>query len=76
MQRSTEGGCWFALRHPEGSGIQLEQSASADAITVPSAIRRRIIAVGYAVHDRAKQHGLYRRLFGFRSYWRGASERD
>ena len=76
MQRSTEGDRWFALRDPEGNGIQFVQSASADANAVPGAISGRIIHVGYAVHDRAKQDGMYRRLLGFRPYWYGAFEPD
>jgi catechol 2,3-dioxygenase-like lactoylglutathione lyase family enzyme len=76
MQRSTEGDRWFALRDPEGNGVQFVQSASADANAVPGAISGRIIHVGYAVHDRAKQDGLYRRLLGFRPYWYGAFEPD
>ena len=76
MQRSTEGERWFALRDPEGNGIQFVQSASADANAVPSAISGRIIHVGYAVHDRAKQDRMYRRLLGFRPYWYGAFEPD
>jgi catechol 2,3-dioxygenase-like lactoylglutathione lyase family enzyme len=76
MQRSTEGDRWFALRDPEGNGIQFVQSASADANAVPGAISGRIIHVGYAVHDRARQDGLYRRLLGFRPYWYGAFEPD
>ncbi len=76
MQRSTEGERWFALRDPEGNEIQFVQSASADANAVPSAISGRIIHVGYAVHDRAKQDRMYRRLLGFRPYWYGAFEPD
>ncbi|MDR6790292.1 catechol 2,3-dioxygenase-like lactoylglutathione lyase family enzyme [Sphingomonas sp. BE138] len=76
MQRSTEGDRWFALRDPEGNEIQFVQSASADANAVPGAISGRIIHVGFAVHDRAKQDWLYRRLLGFRPYWYGAFEPD
>jgi len=76
MQRSTEGDRWFALRDPEGNEIQFVQSASTDANAVPGAISGRIIHVGYAVHDRVKQDGFYRRLLGFRPYWYGAFEPD
>ncbi len=57
---------------PEGNGVQFVQPASDVDTPVPGAISGRIIHVGYAVHDRARQDGFYRQLLGFRPYWFGA----
>lgn len=72
VRRSASGDRWFAMHDPEGNEVQFVQGASADTAAVPGAISGRIIHVGYAVHDRAKQDGFYRRLLGFRPYWYGA----
>lgn len=68
------GDRWFVTHDPEGNEVQFVQSASPDATAVPGAISSRVIHVGYAVHDRAKQDSFYRRLLGFRPYWFGAFE--
>jgi len=74
VQRGSDGDLWFATVDPEGNAVQFVQPANrADAAT-PGAISGRIIHVGYAVHDRAKQDGFYRQLLGFRPYWFGAFE--
>lgn len=72
VRRAANGDRWFTTRDPEGNEVQFVQAASADTAAVPGAISGRIIHVGYAVHDRAKQDGFYRRLLGFRPYWYGA----
>lgn len=66
------GDRWFVTHDPEGNEVQFVQSASPDAAAVPGAISGRVIHVGYAVHDPAKQDSFYRRLLGFRPYWFGA----
>ena len=76
VQRGADGEQWFALRDPEGNDVQFVQVATKDTAAVPGAISGRIIHVGYAVHDRAKQDGFYRRLLGFRPYWFGAFQPD
>ncbi|MES3150764.1 VOC family protein [Sphingomonas faeni] len=68
------GDRWFVTHDPEGNEIQFVQPANPDATAVPGAISGRVIHVGYAVHDRAKQDSFYRRLLGFRPYWFGAFE--
>ncbi|WP_271301037.1 VOC family protein [Sphingomonas sp. CV7422] len=72
VQRGANGDRWFATHDPEGNEIQFVQAAATDNAAVPGAISGRIIHVGYAVHDRARQDDLYRRLLGFRPYWFGA----
>lgn len=72
VQRGAGGDRWFTTHDPEGNEVQFVQSASADTAAVPGAISGRIIHVGYAVHDRAREDGFYRKLLGFRPYWYGA----
>ena len=74
VQGVAGGDRWFVTHDPEGNEVQFVQSASPDATAVPGAISSRVIHVGYAVHDRAKQDSFYRRLLGFRPYWFGAFE--
>lgn len=74
VQRGPDGDLWFATVDPEGNAVQFVQPANRADVAVPGAISGRIIHVGYAVHDRAKQDAFYRQLLGFRPYWFGAFE--
>jgi catechol 2,3-dioxygenase-like lactoylglutathione lyase family enzyme len=76
IQRAAGGDLWFSTEDPEGNEVQFVQPASNADTPVPGAISGRIIHVGYAVHDRAKQDSFYRRLLGFRPYWFGAFNPD
>jgi catechol 2,3-dioxygenase-like lactoylglutathione lyase family enzyme len=71
VKRSAEG-LWFETRDPEGNRVQFVQPNS-DATPAPGAISGRMIHVGMAVRDRAKQDGFYRDMLGFRPYWYGAA---
>jgi len=72
VQRGTRGDQWFAGHDPEGNAVQFVQPGTQSTTAEPGAISGRIIHVGYAVHDRAKQDGFYKTLLGFRPYWYGA----
>lgn len=72
VQRGEGGDMWFGGRDPEGNAVQFVQPGSASTAPEPGAISGRILHVGHAVHDRAKQDGFYRTLLGFRPYWFGA----
>lgn len=70
----------FSVRDPEGnlvyfvqSGARAQRIAKMVAAAKPSAnaASRRIIHVGFVVHDRAKEDAFYRGLLGFRPYWHG-----
>jgi catechol 2,3-dioxygenase-like lactoylglutathione lyase family enzyme len=74
VQRSAGGDRWFSGRDPEGNAVQFIQPGSSDTAQIAGTISGRIIHVGHAVHDRAKEDGFYRQMLGFRPYWYGAFE--
>lgn len=76
VQRGPGGDQWFGGRDPEGNRVQFVQPGSSVTTAEKGAISGRIIHVGHAVHDRAKQDGFYRTLLGFRPYWFGAFHED
>lgn len=76
VRRGAGGDQWFGGRDPEGNAVQFVQPGSRSAMPEKGAISGRILHVGYAVHDRAKQDGFYRTLLGFRPYWYGAFHAD
>jgi catechol 2,3-dioxygenase-like lactoylglutathione lyase family enzyme len=77
----------FAVRDPEGNLVVFIQSALSAPIASspagalekriaatppsPNAASRRIIHVGFAVHDRAKEDAFWRDILGFQPYWHG-----
>jgi len=76
IQRGQGGDQWFGGRDPEGNQIQFVQPGSNATMAEKGAISGRIIHVGHAVHDRARQDGFYRTMLGFRPYWFGAFHDD
>jgi len=72
ITRSSDGDQWFAGRDPEGNQVQFVQPGTTSTTPEVGAISGRIIHIGYAVHDRAKEDAFYRTLLGFRPYWYGA----
>ncbi len=72
VARAPDGSLWFQTRDPEGNEVQFVQPATTDQTPFAGAISGRVIHVGYAVHDRAKEDRFYRDLLGFRPYWWGA----
>lgn len=76
VQRGAGGDQWFGGKDPEGNTVQFVQPGSASTAAEKGAISGRILHVGYAVHDRARQDGFYRTLLGFRPYWYGAFHAD
>jgi catechol 2,3-dioxygenase-like lactoylglutathione lyase family enzyme len=72
ITRGTGGEQWFSGHDPEGNEVQFVQPGTAATTPEAGTISGRIIHIGYAVHDRAKQDAFYRKLLGFRPYWYGA----
>lgn len=63
----------FGARDAEGNEVQFVETKTS-AAAVPAAVSGRIIHIGHAVRDRAKEDGFYRTLLGFRPYWFGSFE--
>jgi catechol 2,3-dioxygenase-like lactoylglutathione lyase family enzyme len=68
-----DGTISFMVKDPEGNSIEFVQPAKAgDAATGNSdPVSRRMIHVGFVVHDRAAEDKFYRDILGFRPYWYG-----
>jgi catechol 2,3-dioxygenase-like lactoylglutathione lyase family enzyme len=75
LHRDPDGAQWFAAADPEGNRVEFVQPGRTQP-AAPHAISARIIHVGYAVHDRAREDGFFRALIGFRPYWFGAMKPD
>ncbi len=65
----------FGVRDPEGNLVIFVQSGSnklvAHAPPSPNATSKRIIHVGFIVHDATKEDAFWKDLLGFRPYWHG-----
>jgi catechol 2,3-dioxygenase-like lactoylglutathione lyase family enzyme len=65
----------FGVRDPEGNLVIFVQTGSnklvANAPPSPDATSKRIIHVGFIVHDAAKEDAFWRDVLGFRPYWHG-----
>lgn len=72
VQRGAGGDQWFTSRDPEGNEVQFVQPGTSSTTPEEGAISGRIIHIGYAVKDRARQDAFYRDLLGLRPYWWGA----
>jgi catechol 2,3-dioxygenase-like lactoylglutathione lyase family enzyme len=72
INRAPDGSQWFRTKDPEGNEVQFVQPVTTDRTPFAGAISGRVIHVGFAVRDRAKQDPFYRDLLGFRPYWWGA----
>jgi len=72
ITRASDGDVWFAGHDPEGNEVQFVQPGTTSTTPEAGTISGRIIHIGYAVRDRAKEDAFYRSLLGFRPYWYGA----
>jgi catechol 2,3-dioxygenase-like lactoylglutathione lyase family enzyme len=63
----------FEVKDPEGNSIEFVQPAKFERMqgAVSDAVSRRMIHVGFVVHDRAAQDHFYKDILGFRPYWYG-----
>jgi catechol 2,3-dioxygenase-like lactoylglutathione lyase family enzyme len=72
LQHGKDGSSWFFVKDPEGNSIEFVQNpAKSPTLASFDPIGRRMIHVGYLVHDRAKEDTFYRAVLGFRPYWYG-----
>jgi len=71
IYRAPDSSLSFRTKDPEGNEVQFVQPVTMDQTPFAGAISGRVIHVGVAVRDRAKQDTFYRDLLGFRPYWWG-----
>jgi catechol 2,3-dioxygenase-like lactoylglutathione lyase family enzyme len=65
----------FSVRDPEGNLVYFVQRDSNKSVAAakpsPNAASRRMIHVGFVVHDADKENAFWREIVGFRPYWHG-----
>jgi len=70
----------FGVRDPEGNLIFFVQHDSnklvTDAHPAANATSRRIIHVGFMIHDQAKEDAFWQGILGFHPYWHGGHTDD
>jgi catechol 2,3-dioxygenase-like lactoylglutathione lyase family enzyme len=81
LTKWKEGSLSFIVKDPEGNSIEFVQPSRGKLIKIekageeppppPDPVSRRMIHVGFVVHDRAAQDHFYKDILGFRPYWYG-----
>jgi catechol 2,3-dioxygenase-like lactoylglutathione lyase family enzyme len=69
----------FQVKDPEGHTIEFVQRAnptSGARVEDSKPVSRRMIHVGFIVHDRAAEDHFYRDILGFHLYWQGGMQAD
>jgi catechol 2,3-dioxygenase-like lactoylglutathione lyase family enzyme len=75
----SNGSRSFRIKDPEGHTIEfIHRAGSGSRVRVESsnAVSRRIIHVGFIVHDRKAEDHFYRDILGFHIYWQGGMQPD
>ena len=72
----NDGTASFMVKDPEGNSIEFVQpsrfgSGLEGPLRASDPVSRRMIHVGFVVHDRAAEDKFYRDILGFRPYWFG-----
>jgi len=76
LVQGRDGSRWFDVTDPEGNEIEFVQpSPQAPEVSV-NPLSSHIIHVGFIVHDRAREDGLFRTVLGFKPYWFGGMKDD
>lgn len=73
LHTAADGSRWFETKDPEGNSVRFIQNGQTSEINTKP-IGKRVIHVGYLVHDRAAEDRFYREILGFRPYWYGGME--
>lgn len=85
VSKKKEGSRTFMVQDPEGNRIEFVQPSGAIVVKlnhagdvgktpVPDPVSRRMIHVGFIVHDRAAEDHFYKDILGFRLYWHGGMQ--
>lgn len=76
VSQGSDGSRWFDVLDPEGNRIEFVQGPTRNAAVPPNPLSKRIIHVGFIVHDRAREDGFFRTVLGFKPYWYGGFKED
>lgn len=71
LDHLKDGRASFHMKDPEGHDIEFVEGSTSAPQPSPSAISRRMIHVGFVVHDRDVEDHFYRDILGFHVYWYG-----
>ena len=76
----NDGSISIMVKDPEGNSIEFVQPYQGTRVSImqgpgpastPDPVSRRMIHVGFVVHDRAAEDRFYKDILGFRPYWYG-----
>jgi catechol 2,3-dioxygenase-like lactoylglutathione lyase family enzyme len=69
----TDGSQGFRVMDPEGNTIEFIQRGSLPAHSAPDphAISSQMIHAGFQVHSTSVEDGFFKKVLGFRPYWKG-----
>jgi catechol 2,3-dioxygenase-like lactoylglutathione lyase family enzyme len=85
VSKLKDGSISLMVKDPEGNAIEFVQPSRAKLVKIyrsedvgkiatPDPVSRRIIHVGFIVHDRDAEDHFYRDLLGFHIYWHGGMQ--
>jgi TolB protein len=75
-ERGGDGSEWLDVLDPEGNKIEFVRAPSHLPDIPVNPLSSHIIHVGFIVHDRAREDGLFRSVLGFKPYWFGGMKDD
>lgn len=76
LSQGRDGSRWFDVVDPEGNRIQFVQGPPHKVAVPLNPLSRRIIHVGFIVHDRAREDSFFRAILGFKPYWYGGFQEN
>ena len=77
LKTGSDGSKWVDTKDPEGNVVEFYQDGRLPVLaSTAKPIGKRIIHVGYEVHDRAAEDHFFEGLLGFKPYWYGAMVPD
>jgi len=73
VTRWTDGSQGFRVKDPEGNTIEFVQRGPVPAHSAadPRAISSQIIHAGFIIHNVPVEDSFYKKILGFRPYWKG-----
>jgi catechol 2,3-dioxygenase-like lactoylglutathione lyase family enzyme len=73
MSRWKDGSLGFRVKDPEGNTVEFVQRGAQPAHSVPAprAISSQIIHAGFIVRNVSVEDSFYKKILGFRPYWKG-----